>query len=226
MWASTSNARDWELTVLEAEISAAPPIDADPIGSIGTLVSFPRNRQIYCQNDPALHIYKIINGSVRTCRHFADGRRQVGAFYLAEDVFGFEMDAVHALSAEAINSSKILVIRRSALISMAERKSDVALRLWAVTTRELRRADDHILLLMKTAPERVASFLLMQAEHLGNYRSIDLPMSRRDIADYLGLTIETVSRTLSDLQTAGAIRLPTSHRVVFRNRTALEKLRG
>jgi CRP/FNR family transcriptional regulator, nitrogen fixation regulation protein len=94
----------------------------------------------------------------------------------------------------------------------------VALRLWALTTRELRWAHDHVMLLMKSAPERVASLLLALAERI--------PMPRRDIAEYLGLTIETISRVLSDLQAVGAIELPSSHRVVFRDRTALEKLRG
>ena len=201
-------------------------VDPDRLESIGTVVSFSRNREIYSQSDPPFYVYKMISGAVRTCKHFADGRRQVGSFYQANDVFGLEMGVAHLMSAEAISNSRIVVIRRPALMSLAEQDTEVALRLWALTMRELRRAHDHTLLLMKSAPERVASLLLALAEYMGKDDSIDLPMPRRDIADYLGLTIETVSRVLTDLQAGGAIELPTSHRVVFRDRRALERLRG
>jgi CRP/FNR family transcriptional regulator, nitrogen fixation regulation protein len=228
MWHSASSSRDRELAAFETDASISPTtaVGRDSLESIGTVVSFPRNREIYGQDDPAFHVYKMIGGAVRTCKHFADGRRQVGGFYVANDVFGLEMGVAHLMSAEAINSSRIVVIRRPALMSLAEREADVALRLWALTTRELRRAHDHVLLLMKSAPERVASLLLALAEQMGTDGSIDLPMPRRDIADYLGLTIETVSRAFSDLQAGGAIELLASHRVVFRDRTALERLRG
>ena len=85
---------------------------------------------------------------------------------------------------------------------------------------------DHILLLIKTAQERVASFLLEMAERCRRGNAIELPMSRQDIADYLGLTIETVSRTLTQLENAAAIELPTSRRIVLRNRAALGRLNG
>jgi CRP/FNR family transcriptional regulator, nitrogen fixation regulation protein len=228
MWHSTSGPRDRELAACETDgwVSAAETDGPDPLESIGTVVSFPRNREIYGQSDPPFYVYKMISGAVRTCKHFADGRRQVGGFYLANDIFGLEMGVAHLMSAEAINSSRVVVIRRPALMTLAERETDLALRLLALTTQELRRAHDHVLLLMKFAPERVASLLLALAEQMGNDRFIDLPMPRRDIADYLGLTIETVSRVLSDLQAGGAIELPASHRVVFRDRRVLERLRG
>jgi CRP/FNR family nitrogen fixation transcriptional regulator len=228
MWHSTSSSRDREFAAFETDgwIAPATVVAHDPLESIGTVVSFARNREIYGQNDPPFYVYKMISGAVRTAKHFADGRRQVGAFYLANDVFGLEMGAAHLMSAEAIGNTRIVVIRRPALLSLAERDTDVALRLWALTMRELRRAHDHVLLLMKSAPERVASLLLALSEQMGKDSAIDLPMPRRDIADYLGLTIETVSRAFSDLQAGGAIELPESHRVVFRDRRALEKLRG
>jgi CRP/FNR family nitrogen fixation transcriptional regulator len=194
--------------------------------SIGTVLSFSRNREIFAQDEPASNLYKVISGAVRTCRHFDDGRRQVGTFYVAGEMFGLELDARHVFSAEAITSSKVLVLKRSAVTALAERQDGLASQLWAMTARELRAAQDHVLLLMKTAPERVASLLLALAERTGKDRFIDLPMPRRDIADHLGLTIETVSRTLSDLKKVGAIELPRAHRIVFRDRTALEKLRN
>jgi CRP/FNR family nitrogen fixation transcriptional regulator len=99
--------------------------------------------------------------------------------------------------------------------------------LWALTGRELRRVQDHTLLLVKTAQERVAAFLLEMAARgpVGN-AFIDLPMSRQDIADYLGLTIETVSRTLTHLESVATIEVPTSRHIVLRNRSALTKLNG
>ena len=96
--------------------------------------------------------------------------------------------------------------------------------MWAATARELRRTQDHLLLLIKNAQERVAAFLLEMADRSQAGGAIELPMSRQDIADYLGLTIETVSRTLTHFETAAAIELPRSRRIVLRNRSALNKL--
>jgi CRP-like cAMP-binding protein len=126
--------------------------------------------------------------------------------YLPGDVFGIEIDDEHHFSAEAITDSMILVVKRSALMSLANTDGDVARRLWTFTARELRRMQDHVLLLTKTAQERVASFLLDLAKRLAAVEKIEIPMSRQDIADYLGLTIETISRTLTRLETQAAIR--------------------
>ena len=112
------------------------------------------------------------------------------------DMFGLEIGDDHSFSAEAITDCKVLVIKRSSVISLAARDNDVARQLWAMTAAELLRVQDHIMLLIKTAQERVAGFLLEMAKRAPAGNEIDLPMSRQDIADYLGLTIETVSRTL------------------------------
>jgi len=154
----------------------------------------------------------------------ADGRRQVGGFYLAGEMFGVEPGDEHTFSAEAIAASKVLVMKRSAVLALAERDSEVARQLWTLTGRELGRVQDHILLLIKSAQERVAAFLLEMAERVSSGNAVDLPMSRQDIADYLGLTIETVSRTLTHLESAATIEVPTSRRIVLRNRAALSRL--
>jgi CRP/FNR family transcriptional regulator, nitrogen fixation regulation protein len=190
----------------------------------GALMSFPRNAEIYGENEPADYLYKVISGNVRTYRVLNDGRRQIGAFYLPGDIFGLEVGAEHQFSAEAISNAKVLVIKRSALVGLANRDGEVARQLWSFTARELRRVQDHALLLIKSAQQRVASFLLEMAERAANADIIELPMSRQDIADYLGLTIETVSRTLTQLETESAIALPTSRRIVLRNRRALNEL--
>jgi CRP/FNR family transcriptional regulator, nitrogen fixation regulation protein len=204
--------------------STADHAGEDNIEFMGAPMSFTRNAEIYGEGEPADYLYKVISGTVRTYKVLSDGRRQIGAFYMPGDVFGLETSDEHTFSAEAISDSRVLVIKRSVLVALAERDSDVARQLWALTGRELSRVQDHIMLLIKTAQERVAGFLLEMAERASNGNALELPMSRQDIADYLGLTIETVSRTLTTLENAAAIELPSSRRIVLRNRAALSRL--
>jgi CRP-like cAMP-binding protein len=209
---------------------AVPSVVSHPLGGsielMGASMSFARNVEIYGEDEPADYLYKVISGTVRTYKVLSDGRRQIGAFYLPGDMFGLEMGDEHTFSAEAITDSKVLVIKRSAVVGLAARDNEVARQLWTLTGRELRRVQDHILLLIKTAQERVVSFLLEMAARMPAGNAVELPMSRQDIADYLGLTIETVSRTLTHLENAAAIELPSSRRIVLRNRTALGRLNG
>jgi CRP-like cAMP-binding protein len=192
---------------------------------MGATIYFDQNSEIYGENEPADYVYKVLSGTVRTYKVLNDGRRQVGAFYLPGDIFGLEISDEHTFSAEAITDSSILVVKRSAIIAQAGRDHAVARELWAATARELRRTQDHLLLLIKNAQERVAAFLLEMADRSHTAGgAIELPMSRQDIADYLGLTIETVSRTLTHFETSAAIELPRSRRIVLRNRSALHKL--
>jgi CRP-like cAMP-binding protein len=208
----------------------APPAGTHGLGSsidmMGAAMSFARNTEIYGENEPAEFFYKVIGGTVRTYKVLNDGRRQIGGFYIAGDVFGLEAGEHHAMSAEAICDSKVLVIKRSALVNLAATNSHIARELWSLTSRELLRVQDHILLLIQTAQERVAGFLLEMAARAPAGNTIELPMSRQDIADYLGLTIETVSRTLSVLEHDLAIEVPSSRRIVLRNRSVLRALNG
>jgi len=193
---------------------------------MGATLSYPRNAEIFGENEPADYLYKVVSGSVRTYKILSDGRRQIGGFYLPGDIFGLQFAEEHSLSAEAVTDAKVLVVKLSALNSLAGRDAAVARQLFALTSRELRRMQDRILLLIKSAQERVASFLLEMAARLPAGNAIELPMSRQDIADYLGLTIETVSRTLTALESAAAIEVPTSRRIVLRNRSALIRMNG
>jgi len=193
---------------------------------MGATMGYPRNSEIFGENEPAEYLYKVVSGSVRTYKILSDGRRQIGGFYLPGDIFGLEFTDEHSLSAEAITDSKILVIKRSAINALAGRNAAIGRQLFNLTGRELCRVQDRILLLIKSAQERVASFLLEMAERVSGDNSIELPMSRQDIADYLGLTIETVSRTLTSLEGAAAIEVPSSRRIVLRNRLALSRMNG
>ena len=205
-----------------------PPVGARTSGNaiemMGAPVPYARDSEIYGENEPADYLYKVINGTVRTYKVLNDGRRQIGAFYLAGDMFGLEVGDVHTFSAEAIVDSKVLVIKRSSVIGLAGRDTGVARELWTMTANELQRVQEHILLLIKTAQERVAGFLLEMAGRSTARDEVNLPMSRQDIADYLGLTIETVSRTLSQLENSAAIAVPSSRRIVLRNRGALTRM--
>ncbi|HWX12761.1 MAG TPA: helix-turn-helix domain-containing protein [Trinickia sp.] len=189
-------------------------------------MSFARNAEIFGENEPADYVYSVISGSVRTYKILNDGRRQISGFYLPGDVFGLEFGDDHAFSAEAIADSKVVVVKRSALNALAERDPAIGRDLFAITGRELRRVQDHLILLVKTARERVVSFLLEMAERAGGEKVVALPMPRQDIADYLGLTIETVSRTLTSLEGSAAIDILTSRRIALLNRTALNRLNG
>jgi CRP-like cAMP-binding protein len=198
----------------------------DALEMIGAPMSFARNAEIYGENEPAEYLYKLVSGAIRTSKILSDGRRQIGEFYMPGDIFGLEMGTDHSFSAEAITDAKVIVIKRSTVEALATRDNDVARQLWATTGRELQRMQEHILLLIKTAQERVAGFLLEMAERIKSTTEVELPMSRQDIADYLGLTIETVSRTLTILENNAAIALPSSRRIVLRNRAALRRLNG
>ena len=190
---------------------------------LGTPMSFARDAEIYGENEPSDYVYMILSGTVRVYKILQDGRRQIEGFYHAGDVFGLEFGADHASSAEAVTQTSVIVVRRSSVLAAAAHNRNVADKLWALTGRELEHARGHAMLLVKTAQERVASFLIAMANRLaGNV--VELPMSRQDIADYLGLTIETVSRTLTQFQQNSAIELPSSRRMILRNRQALASM--
>jgi CRP/FNR family nitrogen fixation transcriptional regulator len=197
---------------------------AGTIELMGALVPFARNSEIYGENEPADYLYKVVSGTVRTYKVLVDGRRQIGGFYLPGDMFGLETGDEHTFSAEAITDCKVIVIKRSSVVALAARDNDVTRRMWELTAQELQRTQDRILVLIKSAQERVAGFLLEMSDRASDGGAVELPMSRQDIADYLGLTIETVSRTLTQLEKSATIALPTSRRIVLRNRSALNRL--
>lgn len=191
---------------------------------MGATVPFGRNEEIYGEGESAEYAYKVLRGAVRVYKVLSDGRRQISAFYLPGDIFGLEPGEEHASSADAITDSSILVVKRTAVAALTARDIASAQQLWALTARELQYMQDHVVLLVKTARERIASFLLQMGQRIAGTNEIELPMSRQDIADYLGLTIETVSRTLTQLENSAAIALPASRRIVIRNRGVLNRL--
>jgi CRP/FNR family nitrogen fixation transcriptional regulator len=197
---------------------------AQSFAHLGVPMLYARDTEIYGEDEEAEFVYQVVSGAVRTYKILSDGRRQIGAFYLPGDVFGLEISAAHGLSAEAVSNSTITVIKRSSLWGLARSDGDVTQALWTLSARELQRVQKHVLLLVRTAQERVASFLLEMADRTTAAGVIELPMSRQDIADYLGLTVETVSRTLTALEGQAAIALPSARRVQLTNLRELRRL--
>lgn len=191
----------------------------------GIPIRFERNEEIFGEGEPADYVYQVKSGAVRTMRFSSDGRRQILAFHLAGDVFGLELGGEHAFSAEAVSKAEVVAVRRSQLEKAASVDLNAANALLQLMRQSLALAREHALLLArKGAGERVAVFLLQIGRRLVSGGEIDLPMSRADIGDFLGLTIESVSRAFSEMEHNHSIALPSSRHVIMRDRRALLQL--
>jgi CRP/FNR family nitrogen fixation transcriptional regulator len=152
-----------------------------------------------------------------------EGRRQIAGFYFAGDILGLESAKKHSVAVEAITNAQVRIFKKRALTTLASSNLEIADRLLALITRELARKQDHLLLLLSTtAEERIICFLMEMVQRASPREDdlIHLPMARRDIADYLGVTIETVSRVLWDFERRGAIEISGRHSIVLRNQSA------
>jgi CRP/FNR family nitrogen fixation transcriptional regulator len=189
----------------------------------GVRMTYRRDEEIYAQDEAVELLYQVVRGVVRTSRLTVDGRRQVGDFYSVGDIFGLEPGPDHRFAAEALADCEILVVRRSAVLAFAgEAALDRAIL--EAQRLEMERLQEHVVMLgRKSARERVGSFL-MSLVRSRDETHVDLPMTRQDMADYLGLTIETVSRMLTQLQGEAIVEFPSSRRFQVRKWTALEAL--
>jgi len=168
--------------------------------------AYKRGTEIHGENEPADYVYQVKKGAVRSYKLLSDGRRQIGAFHLVGDIFGLTNGENHRFTADAVVDTTLWLMKRRSLEVISQTDGVLARNLLSLTTRSLQHAEDHMLLLgRKDSLERVTTFLLEMDKRLTD--AMTLPMSRRDIADYLGLTLETVSRGLSRLRRAGAISL-------------------
>jgi CRP/FNR family transcriptional regulator, nitrogen fixation regulation protein len=188
--------------------------------------SFTRGEELFGEGDACTFFYKVVSGTVRTSKLLVDGRRQIDAFHLAGDVFGLESGGQHRFTAEAVDDVVLIAYRRSRFASLIHDDPAFGERLMSSMLTSLDRAHDHMVLLgRKTALEKMASFLLDMASRCRGTDKVVLPMQRTDIADHLGLTIETVSRTLSEMVRKGLIRLgETGRTIILVNRTGLQLL--
>ena len=206
-------------------VSAQRKPAAETMGQIGLAMSFGRNAEIYAEGETSGYVYKVISGVVRISKLLPDGRRQISAFHLPGEMFGFEANELHHASAEAVVPTKVVAYRWEGVLG-AERQSASFLReLLNLTVLGLRHTQDHLLLLgRKNALERLAEFLLEMSARMGGSSVLDLAMPRHDIADYLGLTLETVSRMFAELKEMGAIRLESARRVHLLDKAALKAM--
>ncbi len=191
----------------------------------GTAMRVEADEEIYAEGDAASFFYRVEQGVVRVCKYLSDGRRQIDAFYTAGDVFGFEAGETYEFCAEGVTNCTLTPVRRNGLERMVAGNDAMALKLFSYAMQCVQRSRAHALLLGRgSAAQKLATFLSdLFAAKPGN-TDIELAMTRQDIADYLGLTIETVSRTLSQFERDGIIALATSRRIILKNRAMLRQL--
>lgn len=197
---------------------------ADAFASVGVTMRFARNAEIYGEGERREYLYQVVSGAVRTSKVLECGRRLIDAFHRPGDIFGIEAGDDHDFTADALSDCHVRVVKYATLMAMSARDADLAAELRRIVTGKLKATQDHMVLLgRKTAEEKVASFLLAMVK-VSVGEAFELPMSRQDIADFLGLTIETVSRTLTQFRKRATIDLSTARHVTLRDRRALQRL--
>jgi CRP/FNR family nitrogen fixation transcriptional regulator len=204
-----------------------PARDAlDLLEQFGTTVSVEREQEIHGQGEQARFCHRILSGCVRMVKLMEDGRRQVGEFLMAGDLFGFDELETHDFAAEAVSDVVLRRYPRRMVEALAESNVALARRLRDLTSVSLRTAHTRLVLLgRKTASERIATFLLEMEERLPQVRAyrLELPMSRTDMADHLGLTIETVCRVLAHIRRDGTIAIQRGS-IEIRDPVGLQRL--
>jgi len=194
--------------------AAALPRAETAARAIGTVRHFTPHQTIFAEGEPAAHFMLVIHGMVRSCGHFSDGRRFIGAFYAGGDIFGLERNPSYLASAEAVSDTAIVLYPAAAWFDVLRAQDDLSLRIFGAMMRSIDQARGHARLLGRfCAVEKIAAFLLECHERSNQGRLITLEMTRQDIADYLGLTVETVSRCLGQLKRDGLIRFRSSRRL-------------
>lgn len=201
------------------------------LAPLARIVEVARGKTFIGEATPAEHLCVIVVGSARLYKLLPDGRRQIIGFGFAGSLLGLAAVAGYGFSAEAIEPSRVCRLSRAGLRAMFDGARAIERRLLEIAVSELVGVQEQMLLLgRKTALERIASFLMLQRARdrarAAVQPRIHLPMSRGDIADYLGLTIETISRALAHLKSGGVIAVPNAHEVVILDTARLAALAG
>jgi len=204
---------------------SANPAPKEPLRAAGTVIQVPEGREIVAEGDDTDLFYKIVSGVARTCKFLSDGRRQIAGFRTAGDVFGLELGETRQLAAEAVSDCTLICYRRRNIERMAQRDEMVSQQMLKYAMQSMTQAQEHSLLLgRRGAAEKVAAFLLDWQARSGRKNVIHLAMTRQEIADYLALTIETVSRSLSQFERDGVIGRPSTRELRVLDTDALEQL--
>ncbi len=197
----------------------------ESLQTAGTVIHAAEGREIFAEGGNTDTFYKVISGVVRVCKFLNVGRRQIEAFHVAGEIFGFELGDERVLSAEAVSDCTLVSYRRHGVEQIAQRNETVSHQLLKLAMQNLAQAQDHSLLLgRRGAAEKVAGFIIGWAKRCHAEGVVHLAMSRQDMADYLGLTIETVSRSLSQFERDGVIALPSTRQLKVLDADALEDL--
>jgi len=220
---STFSVQTAPIAALRSYEAPARPAAESP--ATGATKVFAKDEEIFAEGDRAGFFYKVVSGAVRTCKLLSDGRRQIDAFHLPGDIFGLEAGDEHRFGAEAVGNATVIAYRRFGSDVLSTSPGAFSREVLAAMMVSLERAQNHMLLLgRKSALEKIATFLLDLSARLED-DAIELPMSRTDIADHLGLTIETVSRSLTQLERRRIIGLPAHRRsIVLRDKSALRRI--
>ena len=184
---------------------------------------------LYHEGDQARTVFEIMEGVVRTSKLLSNGKRQIISFYYPGDVVGLSHDSAYHTECEAVTDVQLRVVVRNAASIRFDADPLAADALLHHATMEISNLQEHFLMLgCKSATERIASFLISMVHRNGRHGDcctlVSLPMKRADIADYLGVTIETVSRTLTKLKRSGMITLPDPHCVCIKDLKALKSV--
>jgi CRP/FNR family nitrogen fixation transcriptional regulator len=198
-----------------------PPARLTSVGP--TIKTFPANALIFQEGECTDYVYKLERGAVRSYKMLANGRRTIDAFALPGDIFGIDPTKAREFTAEAIDDVAVVIVQRNILVEKGTTDYEALREVWIATAWELRRVQQHAILLGKTGQQRLASFLLEMSRRLRQTDILELPMPRQDIADYLGLTIETVCRMISRLQSQRVIEA-NSRQIVLCDLDALQCL--
>jgi CRP/FNR family transcriptional regulator, anaerobic regulatory protein len=182
------------------------------LAHLGRQVCFRPSETVFAQEELTTFFYNLLEGVMRLYKLLADGRRQIIGFALPGDFLGLAASSRHNFSADAIGAVELCQFSRSGFAKFSQNKPDLLRRINELAVKELGQAQNHIVLLgRRSAEEKVATFLVgwrsRMAELSGPSHTVPLPMSRQDIADYLGLTIETVSRTFTKFERDGVIQI-------------------
>jgi len=204
-------------------------VDPSPFRSEAGTYIVPAKQDIFVEGDRAAFVYEIVEGTVAAYRILPDGERHVVSFYFAGDVLGYCCGRAYAMSAHSITPVRLRRIPTAAVERMLDQEPDLARRLLRLAAAELTATRDHLVCIAaKSAEAKMASFLLALSRRNASTgddpAELILQMTRIDIGDYLGLTVETVSRTLTKMKQAGVIALPRACRVLIRDLTALEAM--
>lgn len=212
--------------------ASLPPVELAALNKLGRRLNVRRGQTLMWEGDESLLVANVIEGVLKLSTSTGDGREQIVGVVYPSDFIGRPFGARSHHSVTALTDSVVCMFIRSGFDGFARQHPDLEHKLLQRTLTELDRARDWMMLLgRKTATERVASFLVEMSTRLAETHcdgapapadSFRLPLDRQQIADVLGLTIETVSRQFTRLRTAGVIELPDRRTVVIRDRSALE----